>query len=106
MARFSGGMDPFDDRGGYSEGGAAEIAAENIAARRRGGRKRVCKFCVEKVDGIDYKDAGLLRYFLSDRGKVVPRRISGTCALHQRMLIGAIKRGRMIALLPFTTSGK
>ena len=105
MARFQGGNDPFDDRG-FNEGGAAEIAAENIAARRRGGRKRVCKFCVENVAAIDYNDASLLRYFLSDRGKVVPRRVSGTCALHQRALVSAIKRGRMIALLPFTTSGK
>lgn len=92
-----------DDRSALG-GGAAEVAAENLAQRRRGGRKKICKFCAEKDDSIDYKDVQNLRYFLTERGKIVPRRISGNCARHQRMLTLAIKRSRMIALLPFTTS--
>src|SRR5581483_140261 len=93
-----------DDRTGINAGGAAEIDAENIAQRRRGGRKKICKFCAEHSDFIDYKDSQTLRFFLTERGKVVPRRISGNCSKHQRLLTAAIKRGRMIALLPFTTA--
>lgn len=93
-----------DDRSDLGGGGAAEVAAENIAQRRRGGRKKICKFCAEKTESVDYKDSQTLRYFLTERGKIVPRRISGNCALHQRMLTEAIKRSRMIALLPFTTA--
>ena len=66
------------------------------------GRKKVCAFCVEKVDTIDYKDAAKLRRFTSDRAKILPRRVTGTCAYHQRELTTAIKRARMIALLPYT----
>jgi small subunit ribosomal protein S18 len=70
--------------------------------RRQYVRKRkVCRFCVEKMDYIDYKNAELLKAFILDRGKVVPRRITGTCARHQRWLKVAIKRARNIALLPF-----
>ncbi|HEV2386445.1 MAG TPA: 30S ribosomal protein S18 [Candidatus Acidoferrales bacterium] len=70
--------------------------------RRQYVRKRkVCRFCVEKMDYIDYKNADLLKGFILDRGKVVPRRITGTCARHQRWLKVAIKRARNIALLPF-----
>jgi small subunit ribosomal protein S18 len=65
-------------------------------------RKRVCKFCVEKLEYIDYKDMKMLQQFIPERGKILPRRISGTCALHQRKLQNAIKRARTIALLPFT----
>ena len=93
-----------DDKIGLGGGGAAEVAAENLAQRRRGGRKKICKFCAEKADDIDYKDTMTLRFFLTERGKIVPRRISGNCALHQRLLTDAIKRSRMIALLPFTTA--
>jgi small subunit ribosomal protein S18 len=93
-----------DDKSGLGGGGAAEVAAENLAQRRRGGRKKICKFCAEKSESIDYKDTQTLRYFLTERGKIVPRRISGNCALHQRMLTEAIKRSRMVALLPFTTA--
>lgn len=93
-----------DDRGEFSSSGAAEIAAENIAQRRRGGRKKICKFCFEKSTFIDYKDTQTLRLFLTERGKIVPRRISGNCAKHQRSLTDAIKRGRMVALLPFTNA--
>jgi small subunit ribosomal protein S18 len=94
-----------DDKSGVDAGGAAEIAAENLQQRRRGGRKKICKFCAGHTDFIDYKDSNTLRFFLTERGKVVPRRISGNCSKHQRMLTVAIKRGRMIALLPFTTAG-
>lgn len=66
------------------------------------GRKKVCAFCVEKVDTIDYKDATKLRRFTSDRAKILPRRVTGTCAYHQRELTTAIKRARHIALLPYT----
>ena len=66
-------------------------------------RRKVCVFCADKVAFIDYKDSGKLRKFISERGKILPRRISGTCALHQRELNTAIKRARNVALLPFVT---
>jgi small subunit ribosomal protein S18 len=72
--------------------------------RRRFGRRKVCRFCADKKATIDYKDIRSLRYFISERGKITPRRISGTCADHQRKLTEAIKRARNIALLPFTAS--
>ena len=70
---------------------------------RRFQRRKVCHFCVEKLDYVDYKDAKLLRRFVSERGKILPRRITGTCAAHQRMLTVAAKRARIIALVPFKT---
>lgn len=66
-------------------------------------RRKVCPFCADKTLGIDYKDPSILARFITERGKVVPRRISGTCAKHQRRLSLAIKRARVVALLPFTT---
>lgn len=65
-------------------------------------RKKVCAFCVDKIEQIDYKDAAKLRRFTTERGKILPRRISGNCAKHQRQVTVAIKRARNIALLPFT----
>ena len=64
-------------------------------------RRKVCVFCADKVSFIDYKDSAKLRKFISERGKILPRRISGTCALHQRELNTAIKRARQVALLPY-----
>lgn len=70
--------------------------------KRPGGRRRkVCKFCVEKIDFIDYKDIRLIGSFIPERGKILPRRISGTCQPHQRELQKALKRARLAALLPF-----
>lgn len=69
----------------------------------RKSRRKVCTFCVEKADFIDYKDVAKLRRFTSDRAKILPRRITGTCAKHQRALTTAIKRARQIALLPYTS---
>ena len=66
-------------------------------------RRKFCKFCDEKIPFIDYKDVRLLQGYIPERGKILPRRISGTCAAHQRELQQAIKRGRAIALIPFTT---
>ena len=66
-------------------------------------RKRVCAFCLDKIVQIDYKDLGRLRRYITERGKILPRRISGNCAKHQRQLTLAIKRARIIALLPFTS---
>ena len=65
-------------------------------------RRKVCAFCVDKVECIDYKDAAKLRRYTSERGKILPRRMTGTCAAHQRQLTEAIKRARHIALLPYT----
>ncbi len=70
--------------------------------RGRRPRKKVCAFCVDKIENIDYKDAAKLRRFITERGKILPRRISGNCAKHQRQVTVAIKRARNIALLPFT----
>lgn len=66
-------------------------------------RRKVCKFCVDRVDYIDYKDVRLLQGFVPERAKILPRRISGTCARHQRVLQQAIKRARHLALIPFAT---
>ncbi|MCL2508772.1 MAG: 30S ribosomal protein S18 [Oscillospiraceae bacterium] len=66
------------------------------------GRRKVCSFCVDKVEAIDYKDIGRLHKFISDRAKILPRRVTGTCAAHQRELTTAIKRARHVALLPYT----
>src|SRR5512132_3771569 len=82
------------------EGGAGQQGGKKKFFYRR---KRVCKFCVEKLEYIDYKDVKTLMQFIPERGKILPRRISGTCALHQRKLQNAIKRARIAALLPFAT---
>ena len=77
---------------------------ENRPVRGAGKRrKKVCQFCVDKCECIDYKDAAKLRRFISERSKILPRRTTGTCAMHQRQLTEAIKRARQIALLPFVT---
>ena len=78
-----------------------------MAQQRRGDgqrhRKKVCYFCANHVDYIDYKDVELLKRYISEKGKILPRRVTGTCAKHQRTLTVAIKRARIMGLLPFTT---
>ena len=78
------------------------MAFDNKGPKNRK-RKKVCQFCVDKVAYIDYKDAAKLRKFISERSKILPRRTTGTCAMHQRELTEAIKRARQIALLPYVT---
>ena len=75
-------------------------------AQRRGGRRRkkVCHFCANHIDHPDYKDTSLLSRFVSEKGKILPRRVTGTCAKHQRALTATIKRSRIMALLPFTVA--
>jgi small subunit ribosomal protein S18 len=88
--------------GGGGRGGAAAKAGGKEAGKRYFFRRRkVCKFCADKIDYIDYKDVKLLGPFAPERGKILPRRMFGTCAEHQRKLTLAIKRARSIALLPF-----
>jgi len=87
------------DRGSGGPGGQQQGGKKKFFYRR----KRVCKFCVEKLEYIDFKDVKMLQQFIPERGKILPRRISGTCALHQRKLQNAIKRARTVALLPFAT---
>ena len=70
--------------------------------RGRKPRRKVCSFCVDKIEFIDYKDVGRIRRFTNERGKILPRRMTGNCAKHQRQLSEAIKRARALALLPFT----
>ena len=66
-------------------------------------RKKICRFCDNKIDYIDYKDERMLRRFVNDRGKILPRRITGNCAIHQRELTTAVKRGRIMAILAFAS---
>ena len=101
-------MSDFDkDRGEKGGRGAGKDGKDAKGGRRGGGaffrRRRVCKFCVDKIDYINYKDVKLLAGFIPERGKIQPRRISGVCALHQRALQTAIKRARQIALIPYVT---
>lgn len=70
--------------------------------RRKNKKRKVCSFCTDKIAYIDYKDVGRLRRYVSERGKILPRRITGNCARHQRQLTRAIKRARNIALMPYT----
>ena len=93
----SKGRDQADNRGGGDD-------RVGDALWRRRGRRRICRYCADKELSIDYKDPQSLRYFVTERGKIVPRRISGSCAKHQRAITQAIKRARVIALLPFTLS--
>ena len=103
MAPRSGGRGPGGGPGGGGDDrrggpGGQQGGKKKFFYRR----KRVCKFCVEKIEYIDFKDVKTLQQFIPERGKILPRRISGTCALHQRKLQNAIKRARIVALLPFT----
>ena len=79
------------------------MAVRKKDKKRRSFRKKVCRFCVDKVTYIDYKDWNKLRHFTTERGKIIPRRISGNCAKHQRQLSVALKRARRIALLPYAS---
>ena len=85
--------------GGRGPGGPG--AASGPGGRKFFRRKKVCKFCVEKIDSIHYRDVRLLQQFVAERGKIVPRRLTGVCTTHQRRLTRAIKQARNIALLPF-----
>ena len=103
---FSGGGGGGQRREGGGPGGPG---GGGPGGPRRGGKrqyfrkKKVCRFCVERVDFIDYKKVEMLQPFVQDRGKILPRRMTGTCSRHQRWLGEAIKRARNIALLPFAT---
>jgi small subunit ribosomal protein S18 len=88
-----------DDRGGDGRGGGG------MRRRTGGGRRKVCRFCADKSLKVDYKDVRTLGSFITEGGKIVPSRTSGNCAKHQRQLAVAIKRARVLALLPFSTLG-
>jgi len=88
-------------QGGRPDGPRPDRGPARDGGRKFFRRKKVCKFCVEKIDDINYKDVRLLGQFVAERGKIVPRRLTGVCTPHQRRLTAAIKRARNIALLPF-----
>src|SRR5713226_1417280 len=91
--------------GGPGGRGKGAKGADKAQGQRRTlfRRRKVCKFCADKIDDINYKDVKLIGPFVPERGKILPRRISGTCARHQRKLQTAIKRARQIALIPYVT---
>jgi len=84
-----------------SGGGHSSSSRPRSGGRKFFRRKKVCKFCTEKIDAVSYRDVNLLRQFVAERGKIVPRRLTGVCTPHQRRLTRAIKQARNIALLPF-----
>src|SRR5512145_1680675 len=88
--------------GGFRGGDRGDRGGDEGGGRRGFGRRKVCRFCADKALKVDYKDQGQLKYFLTERGKIIPRRISGNCAKHQREVATAVKRARMLALLPYT----
>jgi small subunit ribosomal protein S18 len=90
------------DRGDRGDRGDRDERGGEEGGRRGFGRRKVCRFCADKNLKVDYKDQGQMKYFLTERGKIIPRRISGNCAKHQREVATAIKRGRMLAILPYT----
>ena len=89
--------------GGRGRQGASAQGKDQNQRRPMFRRRKVCKFCVEKIDDINYKDIKLLMPFVPERSKILPRRISGTCAMHQRKLRVAIMRARQLALIPYTS---
>ena len=88
--------------GGRGRAGQTQAGKDGQQRRPMFRRRKVCKFCADKIDDINYKDARLLLPFVPERAKILPRRISGTCALHQRKLRVAIMRARVLALIPYT----
>ena len=100
--RYGGPRPGGDDRG---EGRGGEGRGGGMRRGRPGGRRKVCRFCADKTLKVDYKDVRTLRSFITEGGKIVPSRTSGNCAKHQRQLAVAIKRARVLALLPFSTLG-
>ncbi len=108
MARpdMGGGKGSFGRNGGRDgpRGGEGRGGGEEGGGRRSFGRRRVCRFCADKNLKVDYKDQATLKYFLTERGKIIPRRISGNCAKHQREVATAIKRARMLSLLPYAVA--
>jgi small subunit ribosomal protein S18 len=96
---FGGGGRGGDDRGGRDDRGGG--MDDDKRGGRGFGRKKVCRFCAEKGAKVDFKDQAALKYFVTERGKIIPRRISGNCAKHQREVAVAIKRARGIALIPY-----
>jgi len=100
---FGGGFGRGGDRDrDRDRGDRDERGGEEGGGRRGFGRRKVCRFCADKNLKVDYKDHGQLKYFLTERGKIIPRRISGNCAKHQREVATAVKRARMLAILPYT----
>src|SRR5438477_1580059 len=96
----SGPRGPGGDRGEGGKEGKGGLRKRGFA------RRKVCRFCADANVAIDYKDPQTLKHFITDRGKIIPRRISGNCAKHQRKISTAVKRARMIALMPFSVTGK
>ena len=101
--------EPTAHRSGSSEGGSRPPrqggpggGSGGPGGRKFFRRKKVCKFCVEKIDGVNYKDVRLLQQFVAESGKITPRRLTGVCTRHQRRVSAAIKQARNIALLPFS----
>ena len=100
----SGPSSPAPRSGGRPAGGPGGRPSGGPGGRSKFfRRKKVCKFCTEKIDAIPYRDVRLLQGFVAERGKIVPRRLTGVCTTHQRRLTRAIKQARNIALLPFAT---
>jgi len=101
-----GGRGGDDDRRGGRGGDEDRRGGRGGDEERRGGRgfgrKKVCRFCADKIKLVDYKDQATLKYFVTERGKIIPRRISGNCAKHQRQVAVAIKRARGLAMIPYT----
>jgi len=89
---------------GAATGRGVEDRDDERGGGRRFGRRRVCRFCADTTIPIDFKDTSTLRYFTSERGKIIPRRISGNCQKHQKQVARAIKQARNVALLPYTSS--
>jgi len=97
------GRKGFGGRGKSSSSSTTQQGGKDAQRRPMFRRRKVCKFCSDKIDDINYKDVKLLLPFVPERAKILPRRISGTCALHQRKLRTAIMRARQLALIPYTT---
>ena len=89
----------YDKKDRKSEGGDDDKRGRGFT------RRRVCRFCADKNSKVDFKDQATLKYFVTERGKIIPRRISGNCAKHQREVAEAVKRARQVSLLPYTVSG-
>ena len=94
--------DRYNERRGPS--GDSRTGGAKVIRRKGFYKRKVCRFCMTSALSINYKDSKMLRYFITERGKIIPRRISGNCAKHQRELTVAIKRARILALLPFTST--